>query len=64
MLESFFNKVAGLFSCEFCEIFTNAYFEEHLLTAAFADAKAFVFKSFFRIFFQMAWYKMVPCSYI
>ena len=48
MLESLFNKVAGLqvcnfikketlaqvFSCEFCEIFKNTYFEEHLQTAA------------------------------
>ena len=32
MLESFFNKVSLLFSCEYCEIFANAYFEEHLRT--------------------------------
>ena len=30
MLESLFNKVAGqAFSCEYCEFFKNAYFEEH-----------------------------------
>ena len=46
MLESLFNKVAGLqpsnfikerlqvFSCEYCEIFKNTYFEKHLRTAA------------------------------
>ena len=40
MLESLFNKVADLkappqvFSCEYCEIFKNTYFEEHLRTAA------------------------------
>ena len=47
MLESFFNKVAGLqvyiiikkltpteFSCEYCEIFKNTYFEKSLRTAA------------------------------
>ena len=37
----FFLKVAGLkaptqvFSCEYCEIFKNIYFEKHLRTAAF-----------------------------
>ena len=36
VLESFFNKVAGLkaatklFSCEYCEIFKNSFFMEHL----------------------------------
>ena len=32
----FFNYVADLqvFSCEFCEIFKNTYFEKHLQTAA------------------------------
>ena len=43
MLESLLNKVKGLqnketptqvFSCEYCEIFKNTYFEEHLQTAA------------------------------
>ena len=47
MLEFLFNKVAGLqgckfikktptqvFSREYCEIFKNTYFEEHLRTAA------------------------------
>ena len=35
MLESLFNKVAGqAFSCEYCEFFKNAYFEEHQRTAA------------------------------
>ena len=46
--EPFFNKVAGVawnsinketlaqvFSCEFCEIFKNTYFTEHLRTTAF-----------------------------
>ena len=32
MLESLFNKVAGLQTCNF---FKNTYFEEHLQTAAF-----------------------------
>ena len=38
VLESLFNKVAGqketptqVFSYEYCKIFTNTYFEEHLL---------------------------------
>ena len=31
--ESLFNK-AAVFSCEYCQIFKNAYFEEHLQTAA------------------------------
>ena len=49
MLESLFNKVTGLktcnfvkkrlptpvFSCEYCEIRKNTYFEEHMRTAAF-----------------------------
>ena len=32
MLESLFNKVAGLkaFSCEYCEIFKNSFFIEQL----------------------------------
>ena len=39
MLESLFNKVAGLqaqqvFSCEYCEIFKDTYFEEHVHMAA------------------------------
>ena len=47
MLESLFNKVAGLqmcnfikkslhheFFCEYCKIFKNIYFEEHLIKAA------------------------------
>ena len=45
MLESHFNKVAGfrpyyketatqIFSCEYCEIFKDKYFKEHLRTAA------------------------------
>ena len=45
MLESLLNKAAGLelyqketltqlLSCEICEIFKNAYFEDHLRTAA------------------------------
>ena len=39
MLESLFNKVAGLkafqmISCEYCKIFKNTYFEEHLRMAA------------------------------
>ena len=44
VLESLFNKVAGLqacnketptqvFSCEYCEIFKNTYFEERLRTS-------------------------------
>ena len=35
-MESFFNKVvpAQVFSCEYCEISKNTYFEEHLRTAA------------------------------
>ena len=46
--EPFFNKAAGVawnsinketlaqvFSCEFCEIFKNTYFTEHLRTTAF-----------------------------
>ena len=40
MLESLFKKAAGqspppaqLLSCEYCEIFKNIYFEEHLRTA-------------------------------
>ena len=28
----FFNKVAGLFSCEFCEISKSTFFTEHLQT--------------------------------
>ena len=28
----FINKVAQIFSCEFCKIFKNTYFEEHLST--------------------------------
>ena len=37
-LDFYFNKVAGLqtsqvFSCEYCEISKNTYFEEHLKTA-------------------------------
>ena len=53
MLESLFNKVAGLrpanflkresntvFFCEICEIFKNTYFEEHLrMTDCFSDLK-------------------------
>ena len=54
MLESLFKKVADLFPCEYCEIFTNTYFEEHLPMVAFADTKAFVFEFFFYIFFQMS----------
>ena len=36
VLESLFNKVAGLkaFFCEYCEIFKNNYSEDHLPTAA------------------------------
>ena len=36
MSKSLFNKVTGLkvFPCEYCEIFKNTYFEEHLRTAA------------------------------
>ena len=37
MLDSLLNKVVGLevvFSYEYCEIFKNTYFEEHLQTAA------------------------------
>ena len=40
MLGSLFNKVAGLKAatqvifCEYCEIFKNNYFEEHLQMAA------------------------------
>ena len=30
MLESFFNKVAGLQVCEICKIFKNTFFTEHL----------------------------------
>ena len=43
VLESFFNKVTDLqtptqvFSCEYCEIFKNTYFEEHLQTTASAS---------------------------
>ena len=37
MLESLSNKVADtptqVFSCEYCEIFKNTYFEKHLQTA-------------------------------
>ena len=33
---SLFNKVAGLFSCEICEIFKNTYLEEHLRRTASA----------------------------
>ena len=31
---------AWVFSCEYCEIFKNSYFEEHLQTAAFALRKS------------------------
>ena len=34
MLESLFNKVARVFSREYCEISKNSYFEKHLQTAA------------------------------
>ena len=35
MLESLFNKVAGqVFSCDYCKIFKNIYFEKHLRMAA------------------------------
>ena len=48
MLESLFNEVTGtqacnftkkriqpqVFSCEYCEIFKNTYFDKHLRTAA------------------------------
>ena len=36
MSKSLFNKVTGLkvFPCEYCKIFKNTYFEEHLRTAA------------------------------
>ena len=39
MLESVFNKVAGItttqmFFCEICEIFKNTYFEKYLWTTA------------------------------
>ena len=50
MPESRFNKIAGVvcnfikkeilpqvFSCEFCEIFKNTYFMEHVRTTAFAS---------------------------
>ena len=48
MLESLFDNVAGLqawtptqvFSCEYCEILKNTYFEEHLQTAASMHIKA------------------------
>ena len=54
MLESLFNKVAGLkastptllketptqvFSCEICKIFQSTYFEEHLRTTACNDSQ-------------------------
>ena len=46
-LKSLSNKVAGLktfmFSCEYCEIFRNTYFEEHLQTAASEKRKSFLF---------------------
>ena len=37
MLDSLFNKETRtwMFSCEYCEIFKNAYFEEHMGTDAF-----------------------------
>ena len=36
MLESLLRKVipTQVFSCKYCEIFDNTYFEEHLRTAA------------------------------
>ena len=43
-LKFLFNKVADLqacifeFSCEYCEIFKNTYFKEHLRTAASGDS--------------------------
>ena len=33
-LESLFDKVAGVFSCEYCEILKNTYFEKRLRKAA------------------------------
>ena len=30
-----------MFSCEYCEIFKNTYFEEHLKIAASKDLKVF-----------------------
>ena len=39
VLESLFNKVvAQMFSCEYCGIFKNTYFEEHLGTAVSAGS--------------------------
>ena len=35
MLESLFNKVAGLKTCEYCEIFKNTYDEERLWVATY-----------------------------
>ena len=61
VLESLFNKVAGhnglqlyeketptqVLCCEYCEIFKNTYFEEHLRTAASVSWK--YFPTFYKI---------------
>ena len=55
VLESLFNKAVGfqacnfirketptqVFSCEYCEVFKNTSFEEHLQMAASGDLKVF-----------------------
>ena len=40
MLEFIFNKVTAtlVFCCEYCTIFKNTYFEEHLQTAASVES--------------------------
>ena len=58
MLESLFNKVAGLrptallkrnsdmvFSCEICEIFKNIYFEEYMPKTASGNIKKELIKT-------------------
>ena len=61
VLESLFNKVAGLqaketpnqvFSREYCEIFNCSYFEEYLQTAASVLNRFFKTTSFWRSYFS------------
>ena len=44
-----------VFSCEYCEVFKNTYFEEHLQTADSTDFKVYFVLIFILLFYLNKW---------